>query len=146
MEPIRNKRATFDYEILERFECGVELLGTEVKSVRNHHGSLIGAHVAVIGGELVLMNAHIPPWQEKNIEGEFDPYRTRKLLVHKKELAELQKSLHTKGLTVVPISLYNKGRVIKCEVAIARGKKQFNKKESLKSRDLDREQRREYSK
>lgn len=145
MEPIRNKKASFDYDILENYECGLELLGTEVKSVRNHHGSLVGAYVAIVAGELILMNAHIPAWQEKNVLGEFDPYRTRKLLVHKKERAELEKALHTKGLTVIPISLYNKGRVIKCDVAIARGKKQFNKKESLRKRDLDREQRREYS-
>ncbi|HWC57630.1 MAG TPA: SsrA-binding protein SmpB [Candidatus Paceibacterota bacterium] len=142
MEPIRNKRAAFDYELLATYECGVALLGTEVKSVRNHQGNLTGAYVTLSDGTLSLVGAHIPAWQEKNAPSDFDPYRTRTLLIHKKELRTITQALQTKGLTIVPISLYNKGRRIKLEVALARGKAQFNKKESIKSRDLDRESRR----
>lgn len=142
MSLVVNKKASFDYEFLETFEAGVQLLGTEVKSVKAHHGSLSGAYVAVIGGELVLLGAHIPAWQEKNTSVGFDPYRTRTLLVHKKELFELLKALQTKGLTVVPISLYSKGRYIKAQIAIAKGKKTFDKRDSIKKRDLDRESRR----
>lgn len=137
-----NKKASFDYEFLETFEAGVQLLGTEVKSVKAHHGSLSGAYVAVVGGELVLLGAHIPAWQEKNTAVGFDPYRTRTLLVHKKELFDILKALQTKGLTVVPISLYSKGRYIKAQIAIAKGKKTFDKRDSIKKRDLDRESRR----
>ncbi len=142
MSLIQNKKASFDYEFIETFEAGVALLGTEVKSVKAHHGSLNGAYIAVVGGELVLLGAHIPAWQEKNTAPGFDPYRTRTLLVHKKELFELLKALQTKGLTVIPISLYSKGRYIKAQIAIAKGKKTFDKRESIKKRDLDRELRR----
>lgn len=143
MSLLENKKASFDYEYLDTIEAGIELLGTEVKSIKEHHGSLTGAYIAVIGGELVLLGAHIPAWQEKNAGPNFDPYRTRKLLVHKKELVYLLKSLQTKGLTVIPISLYSKGRYIKAQIAVAKGKKNFDKRESIKKRDLDRESRRE---
>jgi SsrA-binding protein len=141
MEPIRNKKAGFDYDIIEKYECGISLLGTEVKSVRAQHANLTGAYVSIVHGRLVLIGAHIPAWQEKNAP-EFDPYRTRALLIHKKELVELAKAAQTKGLTIVPLALYNKGRRIKLEIAVARGKAQFNKKESIKKRDIDRELRR----
>lgn len=142
-EYLRNKKVTFDYALEDTFECGIELLGTEVKSIKHHHGSLTGAYVSVLGNELYLLGAHIPPWQEKNISSEsYDPYRSRKLLVHKKELLELKKAAETKGLTIVPVSLYGKGTLVKAQVAIARGKKLFDKRESLKkkavTRDLER--------
>lgn len=139
MEYLRNKKVTLDYELTDTYECGVELLGTEVKSIRHHHGSLNGAYVSLLGAELYLLGAHIPAWQEKNAGSTFDPYQSRKLLVHEKELRELAKASQTKGLTIVPISLYNKGRVIKLQIAIARGKKNFDKRETIKKRDLDRE-------
>ena len=142
MSLIENKKASFDYEFVETIEAGIELLGTEVKSLKAHHGSLSGAYVVVIGGELVLLGAHIPAWQEKNASPEFNPYRTRKLLVHKKEMLGLLKALQTKGLTVIPISLYIKGPYIKAQIAVAKGKKVFDKRESIKKRDLDRELRR----
>ena len=142
MEYLRNKKATFDYHLDDTYECGVSLLGTEVKSVKAHHGSLSGAYVSIIDGELVLLGAHIPAWQEKNAPADFDPYRTRTLLVHKKELAELTKQLKTKGLTIIPVSLYGKGTGIKVQVALARGKKTFDKRATIKNRDLDREARR----
>ncbi len=142
MSLIENKKASFDYEYLETIEAGIELLGTEVKSLKAHHGSLSGAYVAIVSGEVVLLGAHIPAWQEKNAGPDFDPYRTRKLLVHKKEMLKLFKSLQTKGLTTIPISLYSKGRYIKAQIAVAKGKKNFDKRESIKKRDLDRELRR----
>jgi SsrA-binding protein len=142
MEYLRNKKVSFDYHLEDTYECGIELLGTEVKSVKAHHGSLSGAYVSIVDGSLVLLGAHIPAWQEKNVTDGFDPYRTRTLLVHKKELMDLAKSLKVKGLTIVPVSLYGKGKVIKLQLAVARGKKTFDKRETLKKRDLDREERR----
>lgn len=142
MEYVRNKKASHDYSFEETLEAGIQLLGTEVKSVRANHGSLNGAYVQVLGGEVYLLGAHIPAWQEKNVSSAYDPYRTRKLLVHKKELFDLLKALSTKGLTIVPISLYNKGSIVKVQLAIAKGKKNFDKRETLKARDLDREMRR----
>lgn len=142
MSLIENKKASFDYFYIDTYEAGVELLGTEVKSLRAHHGSLSGAYIAIVGGEIVLLGAHIPAWQEKNATATFDPYRTRKLLLHKKELRDISRALQTKGLTVIPLSLYSKGRYIKAQIAVAKGKKNFDKRESIKKRDLDREMRR----
>ena len=142
MEYLRNKKVSFDYHLEDTYECGIELLGTEVKSVKAHHGSLSGAYVSIVDGSLVLLGAHIPAWQEKNVSEGFDPYRTRNLLVHKKELLELARASKVKGLTIVPVSLYGKGKVIKLQLAVARGKKTFDKRATLKSRDLDREARR----
>lgn len=138
-EYLRNKKATFDYSLEESYECGVELLGTEVKSIKNHHGSLTGAYVSLLGGELYLLGAHIPAWQEKNVPQGFDPYRSRKLLVHKKELAELGKASQTKGLTVIPVSLYGKAGLVKLQIAIAKGKKSFDKREILKKKAVKRD-------
>ena len=90
----------------------------------------------------MLLGAHIPAWQEKNTEPDFDPYRSRNLLVHKKELIYINRMLKEKGLTIIPVSLYGKGRQIKAQIAIARGKKTFDKRSTLKNRDLDREARR----
>lgn len=142
MEYLRNKKASFDYEFIETFETGIKLSGSEVKSVKAHHGSLTGAYVAVVGGELVLLGAHIPAWQEKNAPIGYDAYQSRILLVHKKELLHIMKATQTKGLTVIPISLYSKDRYVKVQLAIAKGKKNFDKRESLKKkavkRDMDR--------
>lgn len=142
MEYLRNKKATFDYQLEDSYECGIELLGTEVKSVKHHHGSMSGAYVAILGNELYLLGSHIPAWQEKNVPVTYDPYRTRKLLVKKRELFDLKKAHDTKGLTLIPISLYGKGSLVKLQIAIAKGKKNVDKRESIKKRDLDREQRR----
>ena len=87
----------------------------------------------------MLLGAHIPPWQEKNVSAGFDPYRSRELLVHKKELEYFTRQLKVKGLTLIPVSLYGKGTRIKAQIALARGKKTFDKRATLKSRDLDRE-------
>ncbi len=143
MEYLRNKKATFDYQLEDSYECGIELLGTEVKSVKHNHGSLSGAYVSILGGELYLLGAHIPAWQEKNVPDTYDPYRSRKLLVKKKELFGLKKAHDTKGLTLIPVSLYGKGSLVKLQIAVAKGKKNIDKRATIKKRDLDREMRRD---
>ena len=137
-----NRKARFNYEILEKYEAGIELLGTEVKSVRGGQMSLEGAFVIARGGEAYLINANIPPYQPKNAPRDYDPLRNRKLLLTKKEIAALAGSEKNKSLTIVPISVYNKGRKIKLELALVKGKKKFDKRETLKKRDTDREIRR----
>jgi SsrA-binding protein len=138
-----NRKAHFNYEVLEKYETGIELLGTEVKSVRGGQMSLEGAFVIIRGGEAYLINANIPPYQIKNAPKDYDPLRNRKLLLTKKENAELAGSEKNKSLTIVPISVYNKGRKIKLEIALVKGKKKFDKRETIKKRDTDREIRRE---
>ena len=139
-----NRKARFNYEILEKYEAGIELLGTEVKSVRGGQMSLEGSFIIIRGGEAFLINANIPPYQVKNAPKDYDPLRNRKILLTKKELAELAGSEKNKSLTIVPISVYNKGRKIKVEIALVKGKKKFDKRETLKKRDTDREIRRDY--
>jgi len=139
-----NRKARFNYEFLEKYEAGIELLGIEVKSVRNGQMSLEGAFVIIRGGEAFLINANIPPYQVKNTPKDYDPLRNRKLLLTKKEINELSGSDKNKSLTIVPISVYNKNRKIKLEIALVKGKKKFDKRETLKKRDTDREIRREY--
>ena len=139
---IENGKAKFEYEFLENYEAGIELLGFEVKSVRNHRGSLLGAHIIVRGGEAYIINMEIPPYQPGNTPKDYDPKRNRRLLLTKKELAELAEKDNAKGLTIIPVSLYNKGRKIKVNVAIVRGKKTHDKRETIKKRDVDREMRR----
>jgi SsrA-binding protein len=139
MEYIQNRKATLDYKIEDTIEAGVQLLGTEVKSVRAGHGSLAGSYITLLNGELILLGAHIPPWQEKNVTADYDPYRTRKLLVHKKQLLELQKVTKTKGLTIIPLSLHTNGRLIKLSIAIVKGKNKADKRETLKKKADQRE-------
>ena len=142
---IYNKKITLDYEILETFEAGIELLGQEVKSLRKNQGSLLGAHITVRGGEAFLIACNIPPYQVKNTPADYNPERNRKILLKKEELHRLASLESKKGLTIVPISMYNKGKKIKVEIAVVRGKKKFDKREDLKKREVDREIRREFS-
>ncbi|OIO30077.1 SsrA-binding protein [Candidatus Nomurabacteria bacterium CG_4_10_14_0_2_um_filter_30_12] len=139
-----NRKAKFDYEILEKYEAGIELLGIEVKSIRSGRMSLEGTFVIVRGGEIFLINSNIPPFQVNNTEKDYDPLRNKKLLLTKKEIATLSGSEKNKSLTIIPISVYNKGRKIKVEIALVKGKKKYDKREMLKKRDTDREIRREY--
>lgn len=140
---VDNSKARFDYEFLERYEAGIELLGFEVKSVRAGRASLIGAHVVVRGGEVYVVGMQIQPYQVNNMLIKYDAERTRRLLLTKKEIAELAEVDAKKGLTIIPLSLYNKGAKIKVGIAVARGKKKFDKRETIKKRDTDRELRRE---
>lgn len=140
---LENRKARFNYELLEKLEAGIELLGFEVKSLRQKQGSFDGAYVIVRGNEAFLVNAFIPPYQPKNTPKDYDPRRPRKLLLTRKEIAELAGADSKKGLTIVPVSVYTKGRKLKVELAIARGKKKYDKRESIKKRDTERETRRE---
>ena len=142
---LENKKINLDYEIMETFEAGIELLGLEVKSLRAHHGSLLGSHVTIRGGEAFLIAVEIPPYQEKNTPKEYESKRNRRLLLAKAEIEKLASFESKKGLTIVPISMYNKGDKVKVEIAIVRGKKKYDKRETLKKRDVDRELRREFS-
>ena len=139
-----NRKMRFDYETLEKYEAGIELLGSEVKSVRGGHMSLEGSFAIVRGGEVFLINANIPPYQMKNTPVDYDPLRNRKLLLTKKEIGELSASGKNKSLTIVTISVYNKNRKIKIEIALVKGKKKHDKRETIKKRETDIEIRREY--
>jgi len=136
---VKNRKATFDYEILEKFEAGVELFGHEVKALRASKGKLEGAHIIIRGGEAFLMGSSIQPFQPKNTAKDYDPERARKLLLNRKELDTLLGIENSKGLTLVPISWYTKGRYIKLEFASVRGKKKADKRETIKERDTKRD-------
>ena len=139
MNLIEHKKARFDYEVLEEFEAGIELLGHEVKSLRARHGKLEGSHVIIRGGEAYIVGMSIPPYQPANTPKEYDPERSRRLLLTKKELGQLATADGQKGLTIVPISVYNKGSKLKVRLAIARGRKKYDKRSVLKERDTKRE-------
>lgn len=139
---IKNKKTSFNYEILEKLSAGIELFGFEVKALRNKQGSLDGAHITIRGGEAYLIGAYIPPYQPKNTPESYDPYRNRRLLLNKQEIANLANTEAKKGLTIVPLSVYNEGRNLKLDIASVRGKKKFDKRETIKKRDTDREIRR----
>ncbi len=134
-----NRRATFDYELLETIEAGISLLGTEVKSVRAGHMSLKGAFVTIHNNQAYLTNATIPPWQAANAPADYDPLRPRQLLIKKDQLKRLIGLRQAQGLTVIPISVYNKHGLIKLAMAVAKGKKKYSKKESQKERDIARD-------
>jgi SsrA-binding protein len=144
MALLANKKARFNYEILKTFEAGIELLGTEVKSLRAKRGKLEGAHVIVRpsgrsgGSEAFLVGASIPAYQPANAPKDYDPERVRRLLLTGKELAELSGADTQKGLTLVPLSLYSKGQKLKVEFALARGKKKHDKRQTLKDREARR--------
>ncbi len=135
---VRNKKATFNYEILETFEAGVVLNGYEVKAIRAGKATLVGAYVILRDGEAYLKGATISYYQEANTPKEYDPERERKLLLSRKEITKLEKELNTAGLTIVPISWYSKKSKIKLEIALVRGKKKADKRETIKKRDTKR--------
>jgi SsrA-binding protein len=135
----RNKKAHFNYEILETIEAGIVLSGFEVKGVRAGKVSLAGSYVIIRGGELFLTGANITPLQPKNVPKNYEPERPRKLLLSRKEIIHLEKKLNTAGLTIVPLSLYNKNRQVKLAIALVRGKKKADKREALKERDTKRD-------
>lgn len=137
----KNRRAGFDYELSERMTAGVVLSGAEVKSIKAGHVSLKGSFVTMRGGEAWLNNAHVTPYQPGGQTNAPDPTRVRKLLLHRKQLDELIGAKHA-GQSVVPTTLLLDGRLVKLEVAIGKGKKQYDKRQSIKQRDTDRETRR----
>ncbi len=135
MTLVDNKRGLFEYDILEDIEAGMELFGFEVKALRAGQGSLRGARVVARGGEAYLVGATIPPWQQANAPKSYDPERARKLLLSKKEIARIAGAEGEKGLTAVPIKVYNKGKVLKLAVGIARGRKSHDKRHKIKERE-----------
>ena len=136
---VQNRKVKFEYEILETFEAGMERFGFEVKSLRNKQGYLEGAYVVVRGNEAFLVGATIPAYQPTNAPKDYDSARTRKLLLTKKEINSLNGTEKQKGLTIVPLSVYTKGRKIKLAIGVARGKKKYDKREVIKKRDTERD-------
>ena len=138
-----NKKAHFDYEILEKFEAGLVLQGQEVKSIRGGHISLTGSYVVFKQDEPYLIGAKIPAYQPKNTPADYNPERLRKLLLNKKEINQLIGKSNEKGFSLIPLKVYTKDGRIKLEFGLARGKKKYNKKEQIKKRDTKREINRE---
>jgi SsrA-binding protein len=136
---LKNKSVGFNYDIEDKLEAGLDLLGTEVKALREGRGSLIGSYIIIRGGEAFLVNAEIPPHQEANAPEDYDLRRPRKLLLTKKELQKLAELENARGLTLAPIAVYNKGRNLKISFAVARGKKARDKRQTIKKREADRE-------
>jgi len=134
-----NKKARFDYEILETFEAGIVLSGQEVKSVRSGSARLSGSFVTFQGNIPYLTNILIPGYKHATVEKDYVPDASRKLLLKKKEINYLRGKLEQKGLTIVPLSLYTSGRLVKVEIGLAQGKKQFDKRRTIKEREAKRE-------
>ena len=135
-----NRKARFDYEILESVEAGLVLRGTEIKSIREHRANLSDAYARPEGGELWLVNAHIAQYSS-GTDNNHDPTRPRKLLLHKDEIRRLSRQVLEKGLTVIPLRLYLKRHVAKVELGLARGRRQYDKRRAIIERDRQREAR-----
>ena len=144
MSLITNRKAGFNYEILEKYTAGVELFGFEVKSLQKGQGSLDGAHVTVRGGEVFVVGMFVPPYQMNNTPKNYEPERNRRLLLNRNEIRDLEKNEQTKGLTIVPLTVYNKGSKIKLDIALCRGKKKYDKRETIKKRDVERDLKRAF--
>lgn len=140
MNLLVNKKLHHNYEVIESFEAGLKLTGSEVKSLRKKHGSLKEAYITINDDEVFLSSCHIPHFQpgHKKYEG-IDTYQKRKILLHKKQIKDLQEKNKQKGLTIVPVRIYEKRNLIKIEIAIARGKKLHDKRSDMKNRTARRE-------
>lgn len=140
---ILNRKARYDYEIEQVYEAGIVLTGTEIKSIRLGKVNLKDSYVIVRNGELFLLNTHISSYEKGNIFNH-DEDRTRKLLMHKKEILRLGSKVELLGYTLIPLKLYFKNGKVKVEIGLAKGKKNYDKREAIKKRDLEREVSREY--
>lgn len=138
-----NKKAYHEYFIDEKYECGVELFGTEVKSIRMGQCSIKEAFVRIDKGEVYVYGMHVNPYEKGNIFNK-DPLRPRKLLMHRSEIAKLEGKVREKGYTLVPLQVYFKGSLVKVEIGLARGKKLYDKRQDLAKKDQKREVEREY--
>ncbi len=143
---VKNKKALFNYHILEKIEAGLVLEGHEVKSIRSGKASLDGAYVVIKHGEAYLINCYITPYQPKNTPPDYLPRKDRKLLLKEKEINYLTGKSKEKGVTLVPLQIYAKQKFIKLELAVARGKKKKDKRETIKKREIDREIQKEIKK
>ena len=139
-----NKKAHFDYEVLEKYEGGLVLQGQEVKSIRTGHINLAGSYVVIQNGQAELIGAKVPAYQPKNTSPDYNPEHTRKLLLNKKELEYLAGRANEKGFSLIPLKVYDNNGRIKVEFALARGKKNYDKKEKLKKQDVLRDIQREF--
>jgi len=139
---VANRRARFSYEIQETMEAGISLMGTEVKSIRDGQANIKEAYADIRGGEVFLVGAHISPYEQGNLNNH-EPLRERRLLLKANEIKRLVGKVQEKGLTLVPLRLYLKGRLIKLELGVGRGKKLYDKRETIKQRDQEREVQRE---
>jgi len=139
----KNKKAYFDYEIITKFEAGIVLKGSEIKSIRAGNVNLKGGFVRVFGEDAYLMDVHISPYKYSDAETKknYDEKRQRKLVLHKKEVATIANKLNNQGVGVVPLEIYLKGGLAKVLIGIGKGKKKYDKRETIKKRDLDREAR-----
>lgn len=133
-----NKKASFNYFLEDFFECGIVLKGTEIKSLRNHSPSLSDSYALIRNGEAYIINMNIPVYEKGNIFNH-DPLRQRKLLLHKLEIRKLQKKIEQEGYTLVPTKVYLKDGLAKVEIAVAQGKKNYDKRESIKEKDIKRD-------
>jgi SsrA-binding protein len=133
-----NRRARHEFFLLDKFEAGIALLGSEVKSLRAGHGNLQESWVTIKDGSAWLHGFHISPYTEAN-RNNHEPLRVRRLLLNRSEIDKIQKAVHQKGMTAVPVRIYVKGRYIKVEIALAKGKKLHDKRDTLKQRDAERE-------
>ncbi len=131
----KNKKAYFNYEILEELECGMALQGTEVKSIREGKCSFSDSYIVIKNGELVLIGFLVQPYSHGNIFNH-EPARNRKLLAHRMEIKKFQRKVNEKGLTIVPLEIYLKGNLVKMKIALARGKNVRDKKEAIKEKDM----------
>ena len=140
---IVNRKARYDYEIIETFEAGIALTGTEIKSLRLGNANIKDCYAIVKNNEVYLLNMYIKEYAEGNIFNH-EETRTRKLLLHKKEIYKLRDSLNRAGYTLIPLKVYFKGNLAKVEIAIARGKKNYDKREAIKERDVERDLRKNF--
>lgn len=138
-----NKKAHHDYFLEEKFECGVVLVGTEVKSLRQGNCSIKESFIHIENGEVIIYGMHISPYEKGNIFNK-DPLRPKKLLMHKKEIMKLVGKIKEKGYTLVPVQVYFKGSRVKVEIALARGKKLYDKRNDIAKKDIKREAEREF--
>lgn len=132
-----NKKAYHDYFVIDKYECGIELAGTEVKSIRVSGCSIKESLCRIDRGECFIIGMHIKPYEQGNIFNK-DPDRTRRLLLHKKEIAKIQETIKLQGYTLIPLQIYFKDSLVKLEIATCKGKKMYDKRESLKEKDLKR--------
>lgn len=139
MDTIKNKKAFFDYEILEKIEVGLILTGAEVKSAKLGHVSLQGSYIQNIDGQFFLVGAHISAYQPANQPIDYNPLRPRPVLIKKKELKYFLGKIKEEGLTIVPLRMYTKKGLVKLEAGLAKGKKKFDKREKIKKREDDRQ-------
>lgn len=135
---VTNRKALYDYQIQDKYEAGITLLGTEVKSLRDGRANLKDSYAIIKDGEVFLLNCHISPYSHGNLQNH-DPLRTRKLLLHKKEIEKLQGKITQQGLTLIPLKIYFKNGRAKVEIGIAKGKRQYEKRDSIKEKEAKRE-------